>query len=462
MKMTVAVLAAVWAVADLAAQDFKVLVTFEKGSVGNVPTGGLVPGNGYLYGTLQEGGNNGLGSVFRVGTNGTPFVEMLPFNGSNGKYPNGGLVLSGLNLYGTTTSGGTWNNGVVFKLWDFGSSFSYSAIKNFATNEGRYLNGGLALSGSMLYGSTRGNLVPIAVPGGDVVFKLQNDGSSFTVLSNLTGMNPLGGLLVGGGTLYGTTRIGGSGYGTVYRIGTSGTSYAIIKSFSGSDGSGPNGNLVLSGDTLYGMTASGGAFDGGTVFKINTNGSDFDTLKSFPALVANTNSDGATPAGGLLLSGYTLYGATVNGGSDGNGVIFKINTDGSDFAVLKHFPATWYSSGVYTNRDGANPNGDLVAYAGTLYGVTSSGGTAGKGVLFSLVVRPVILTNDGNLGVRSNCFGFCVTGISNQVLAVEACTNLATGNWTSIYIFTSGTGAHYFSDSRWTNYGSRYYRVRVR
>jgi len=37
----------------------------------------------------------------------------------------------------------------------------------------------------------------------------------------------------------------------------------------------------------------------------------------------------------LLLSGSTLYGITQNGGSLGNGTIFKINTDGSGFAVLK-------------------------------------------------------------------------------------------------------------------------------
>lgn len=55
----------------------------------------------------------------------------------------------------------------------------------------------------------------------------------------------------------------------------------------------------------------------------------FTTLHSFTALsssVPYSNSDGAIPNGGFILSGNTLYGAMIRGGSAGYGTVFKVNT----------------------------------------------------------------------------------------------------------------------------------------
>ena len=64
-------------------------------------------------------------------------------------------------------------------------------------------------------------------------------------------------------------------------------------------------------------------------------------------------SDGAVPTG-VTLSSNTFYGVTQNGGfspDPGNGTIFRINTDGTDFVVLHKFD---------TNPDGAHPSGNLI------------------------------------------------------------------------------------------------------
>ena len=45
------------------------------------------------------------------------------------------------------------------------------------------------------------------------------------------------------------------------------------------------------------------------------------------------------------LSGSTLYGTTTDGGSSGDGTVFKVNTDGTGYTVLKNF----------TGSDGAYP-----------------------------------------------------------------------------------------------------------
>lgn len=58
--------------------------------------------------------------------------------------------------------------------------------------------------------------------------------------------NPLAGLIQSAdGALYGTTSLGGDGgFGTVFRVNTDGTSFTVLKSFAGWDGSYPEAALV--------------------------------------------------------------------------------------------------------------------------------------------------------------------------------------------------------------------------
>jgi len=69
---------------------------------------------------------------------------------------------------------------------------------------------------------------------------------------------------------------------------------------------------------------------------------------------------------------------------------------------------------------------------------------------------------DDSLGVRTNHFGFNLSGFSNQVVVIEACTNLVTAQWLPLQTNTFGTNMLYFSDPKWTNYQGRFYRVRTR
>ncbi len=148
--------------------------------------------------------------------------------------------------------------------------------------------------------------------------------------------------------------------------------FTTLHSFTGgSDGSGPMPVLILSSNILYGTALNGGSSGNGIVFAINTNGEGFTTLHSFPATSGffGTNSDGAKPTQGLILSGNTLYGTAYDGGSSGNGTIFAVDTDGKDFTNLYNFTATFY-----INSDGAHPNG-LVLSNNTLYGTATVGGS---------------------------------------------------------------------------------------
>jgi hypothetical protein len=69
---------------------------------------------------------------------------------------------------------------------------------------------------------------------------------------------------------------------------------------------------------------------------------------------------------------------------------------------------------------------------------------------------PVVLSN---AGVVSNQFGFDITGVSNQVVVVEASTDLV--SWTALKTNTLGAAPLHFSDPGWTNFQTRYFRAEL-
>jgi uncharacterized repeat protein (TIGR03803 family) len=221
-------------------------------------------------------------------------------------------------------------------------------------------------------------------------------------------------VILSGDTLYGTTACGGSsGWGTVFAINTNGTGFTNLYSFTGgSDGAFPYAGLLLSGNTLYGAAFWGGTNRTGSVFALNTDGTGFRTLHIFTATNApphNTNSDGACPAAGLILSGNTLYGMAYLGGSSGDGTVFAINTDGTGFTTLHSF------AGV---KDGANPRAALILSGNTLYGMTSTGGAYSDGTVFSLSFPPQLTITPSETNViltwPTNYAGFDYTGYTLQ------------------------------------------------
>ena len=129
-------------------------------------------------------------------------------------------------------------------------------------------------------------------------------------------------------------------------------SFSAISSQNGpytnSDGAHPYAGLVLSGSTLYGAANNGGTWENGTLFKVNIDGTGFATLHNFTAMSpdasyayeVDTNSDGAYPYGSLILCGDTLYGTTLAGGILANGTVFKVTTNGTGFTTLHSFGPT--------------------------------------------------------------------------------------------------------------------------
>ena len=205
--------------------------------------------------------------------------------------------------------------------------------------------------------------------------------------TNSDGANP-GGLLLSGKTLYGTTLQGGSsGNGVVFAMSTDGTGFRVLHDFTAAsdDSSGvfTNGDganpaiLALSGNTLYGTAYNGGTSGNGTIFRVNASGTGFMVLYTFSPLPFpdhyGSNYDGAYP-NGLVVSGSTLYGTAAFGGASGFGTLFAMSAYGGGFTNMHSFTG-------YPN-DGAGPNGGLILTGNNLYGITSGGGNSGHGTVF--------------------------------------------------------------------------------
>jgi uncharacterized repeat protein (TIGR03803 family) len=225
--------------------------------------------------------------------------------------------------------------------------------------------------GSTLYGLTVGG----GTSGDGTLFSLNADGSGYTILRSFlgapSGENPRGSLAPGGGILYGMTEGGGTSFGgTLFTYNPVLESIGTIHDFNGLQGSGPFGTPAVDGDMLYGVTSAGGAHGLGVVFSMGINGSGYQVLHDFNG----APDDGQRPLKSLLIQGDRLYGMTLYGGTDNLGLIYSIDSDGGEFAILHSFSGT----------DGEKPWGDLISSGGKLYGMTPHGGTNDKGVVFSL------------------------------------------------------------------------------
>ncbi len=383
------------------------------------PYASLVVSGNVLYGAAYQGGSTNDGTLFRLNTDGTAFTNLYNFTGIDGKLPYAGLVLSGNTLYGTTSGGGTGSYGTVFRVNTDGTG--HTNLVNFVySTAGNSVLAGLVLSSNTLYGATDGGGTGL----NGTVYQVNTDGTGFSnvysftfnggATTNTDGRNPDARLILSGSTLFGTTVNGGlNANGTIFRVNADGTGFTNLHDFTASsstapitnsDGRSPHCTLVLSGNTLYGTARLAGTNAAGTIYKINTDGTGFTVLHSFPRLVLNpnistsTNSDGAGPWAGVILSGNTLYGAAITGGTGGSGTVFQMDTDGGNFTVLHTF--TSVSSGVLsTNSDGAIPYAGLILSGNTLYGTTESGGTGGSGTVFSITL-PVSVPTPIPLQIR--------------------------------------------------------------
>ena len=338
--------------------------------------------NGVLYGMTYNGGTFSTGTVFKVNPDGTGFSLLHSFSNSDttdGTNPYGSLVGTGTTLYGETINGGASGTGALFKIATDGTGFTL--LHSFAGGaaDGSQPRGTPVLSGTTLYGTTGMG----GSSGAGTVFKIATDGTGFALLHSFAGgatdgASAFGTAMLSGTTLYGMTTLGGaSSVGTVYKVNTDGTGFALLHTFTGSatDGKYPLDGLAIAGGVLYGLTSNGGTSNAGVAFKVNVDGTGFAILHSFAGGVTG----GSSPSGSPTLVGSMLYGTTIAGGTANAGTVFKMNIDGTSFALARSFAGG--------TTDGANLDGSLIASGSTFYGMSSAAGSAANGgTVFKLTI----------------------------------------------------------------------------
>ncbi len=323
-------------------------------------------------------------------------------------------------LYGTTPAGGQLGQGTVFKLNPNGTG--YTIIHDFSNGT----PGGLiqGADGS-LYGA-----------GTSAIFKLDPSGSNYTVLHTLTndtdGNGVLGTLLqASDGTLYGTTIIGGTnGNGTVFAINTNDAGFNVLHAFGPGEGAFSSAGLIQGSDgALYGTTSSTNLspLEGGIIFKINTDGGNFRVLHTF----TGAPNDGSAPLAPLVegspgvLYGTTLAGAPVKGNIAGS--VFKIGLDGSSYATLYFFTTTQPAgtepaSGLVKDPSPGNP--------GVFYGTTTGFSTRKDSVFAMLANPPLSITPVTGQTVSNQTVLFWPKWAGSYSL--QSTTNVASSNWVNV------------------------------
>lgn len=311
--------------------------------------------DGNLYGTAPISREGGV--VFSFTTGGFPKV-LHNFVRTDGQRPYSGLTMgTDGDFYGTTFLGGTENLGTVFKI---AANGTLTTLHNFTKADGITETPPIQAADGDFFGTTATTAYRVAPSGG------------FTSLPSLYGASPANPLFQAtDGNLYGTTGDGGSSnHGTVFKMTTEGTVTVIFNFDAHVPG---QGSTLMQGNdgNFYGTTYEGGDNKFGTVFKLTPRGVA-TALHSFSD--PNYPNDGAYPVAGLLqASDGNFYGVTVEGGSNGHGVIFEI-TPAGDYSILYNFEAA----------TGNNPESTPIQHTnGKIYGLTEGGGTNGVGVAYS-------------------------------------------------------------------------------
>lgn len=92
-------------------------------------------------------------------------------------------------------------------------------------------------------------------------------------------------------------------------------------------------------------------------------------------------------------------------------------------------------------------------------------GTTGWDTLFAgfpvVMWDPKVLAGDASFGMRTNRFGFNITGSPDMLVVVETCSNLTARVWISLQTNTLAAGSCYFSDPQSALYQKRFYRLRM-
>jgi uncharacterized repeat protein (TIGR03803 family) len=244
---------------------------------GKTPYAPLILGaDGELYGTTSGGGQYksgtvGSGTIYKLNVTGGNYKIVHSFNfATEPCRPMAPLLLAkDGNYYGTTELGPNFvQHGSIFMMTSGGK------VTSLHTFNGIIFAPLIQGSDGNFYGTTE--WAPSGLGRHGTVFKMTPDHTVTTLhtFSGTDGKFPFYGVVQGpDGSLYGVTPFGGSvNGGVVFKINTDGSSFTVLHNFADgsvpNDGFTPSGPLIVGSDNnLYGETGGGGTVGQGTLFR---------------------------------------------------------------------------------------------------------------------------------------------------------------------------------------------------
>ena len=357
-----------------------------------------------------------------------------PYHAADGGHPRGLLLEVDGRVYGTAWQNGRYMGGDVDHscssnfYWDSdvqdlqcpgsifsvaldGSDFrlehSFTRLDNLKRNPDGYQPSGNLARGpdGRIYGVARAGGLPISaistqaglgvlysfIPGVPESYTVHHNFGSYS--RHKDGRSPHGGVSIApDGTVYGTAITGNDGAGVIWKYPVGGpleNLHTLVKvSGLSPEGSTPYGTVIFGEDSLlHGSTIWGGSSNRGTVYTVDPASGALTVNHTWEPYTWLFNADNSPLQSQTLGSDGAVYGTMQFGGSNGNGIVYKL-VDGQ-VEILKYFDPVYQTTSPgcprYCNATGSLPLGSLMEGSdGLLYGTTSSGGTNGDGVIFRI------------------------------------------------------------------------------
>jgi len=411
------------------------LYSFTGTNDGAYPYAGLIQGaDGNFYGTTTFGGPHDAGSIFKI-TPGGVLTRLYSFTGgADGDSPLAGLLQGNDgNLYGTTYQGGGVGVGTVFKL---GTNGAFSTLYSFSDTDGAFPFAGLALgTDGKLYGTTE-----LGGPGqAGTVFTITTNGvlNPIVWFAGANGAYPKGTLVQATDTYFYGTRsyAGADNYGTVFRFGIPGPPWVTTQPSNVVAFIGANVAFTVSAssDSVAPLSyqwqkngtnlADGGIFSGCTSRTLTL--TDISSADAGTYSVMVTNFVGSVTSGGATLT--LTSSPPVITLQPTNQLVLPAGTASFSVAAIGNLPLLYRWRHDGTNlADGINVSG---ATAGRLVVSNASVSDAG--------IYSVIISNSAGSTVSTDAVLVIVTPPS--ILAQPSNQSVALGGTASFTVVADGT-----------------------
>ena len=434
------------------------LVNMIYNTSGAYPQGSLMQGNdGNFYGMTRSGGTSGYGTIFKMAPDGVTEI-LVNFNYTNGSNPYGSLIQGsdGL-LYGMTEQGGSSGYGTIFGIAlpteisvevdtavpvKDGGNVRYGVVAGGTTVSKTFTirnKGGFDLTDLTITKSgpdaadffiTSSPSAPLSGPNGSTTFTVDfspadsalrratlhianndADESPYDIILSaglepeINVEQPANSPLVDGTaeqifplTQQGRIRemvfhVSNNGVATLTPLditidGANATDFSVVASPATSLGVSDSTTFTVrftpstSGDRTATLHLASNDVDENP-FDIVLRGQAYGPGDIIPLASLNSSSGPCYPQGDLTLGlDGDLYGMASSGGTSGQGVIFKL-APGGTITTLVNFDSS----------NGSNPLGNLIqATDGNFYGMTQSGGSSGSGTAFKMTPEGVLTT----------------------------------------------------------------------